>query len=438
MPLNVWVASGMILLVMYRAVPSKCRFCQAILEHTFVDLGMTPLSTEHVAPGELNRMMPFYPLHAYVCKSCFLVQLDEFVTSVESFHEHDVVAPGDFWHIHAQRYVDKILSKHAINETHLVAEISGYDVTLLPFFVDRKVPVLSVDASVAVSNDQRVISPAIKFFGLEAANELVQKYGKTNLLIANNVLTRASDINDFVSGMKAILAPQGVVTVEFSHLLKLVERNQFDAVCHEHCTYLSLTTVDQLFKYHGLAIFDVDELPYHGGSLRVYAKHREDISKRIEKSVTGMLKVERSAGINKVEFYSRFERNVRVAKAGILEFLIEAKMNNKSIVAFGSAGRGNTLLNYCGIRRDFIDYTVDLNPARQGNFLPGTLIPIVAPDKLRETKPDFILILSWNLKEDIMHSMSFIHEWGGKFVISVPELRVLDSRWLSQDYRRAS
>ncbi|HTE33147.1 MAG TPA: class I SAM-dependent methyltransferase [Chryseolinea sp.] len=424
------------------AIPRKCRFCHSPLEHTFVNLGMSPLCQDHVKPDELNRMEPFYPLQAYVCESCFLVQLEEFVAPAEIFNDYAYFSSySDSWLQHVKNYSDFITEKLGIGTNHLVAELASNDGYLLQYFAEKSIPVLGIEPAANVAAyaiAQRGIRTETKFFGLQTAAEMVGKYGKADLLIGNNVLAHVPDINDFVSGMKAFLNTKGVITMEFPHLLRLVERNQFDTIYHEHFSYLSFTTVEKIFKYHGLTLFDVEELPTHGGSLRIYAKHKEDSSKEISLRVEDLLKRELQAGVLTLGFYTAFEKNVRDTKLKILEFLIEAKNNGKTIAGYGAPGKGNTLLNYCGIRTDFIDYTVDRNPHKQGNFLPGTLIPIYDPAKIRETKPDYVFILPWNLKEEIMESMSFIREWGGKFVIPIPELKVYDPQWSFGRFKRAS
>ncbi|MEO8472491.1 MAG: class I SAM-dependent methyltransferase [Chryseolinea sp.] len=423
--------------------PGKCRFCQSPLEQTFVDLGMSPLCQDHVKPEELNRMEPFYPLHAYVCSSCYLVQLEEFVAPSEIFHDYAYFSSySDSWLRHVKNYSDQITQRFAIGAENLVAELASNDGYLLQYFAEKKIPVLGIEPAANVAEyaiNNRGIRTETKFFGLETANQMVEKYGKADLLIGNNVLAHVPDINDFVSGMKAFLGPKGVITMEFPHLLRLVERNQFDTIYHEHFSYLSFTTVEKIFKYHGLALFDVEELHTHGGSIRIYAKHREDSSKEISHRVGSLLNVEHDAGMSSLSFYADFEKNVRQTKWKILEFLIRAKEEGKTIAGYGAPGKGNTLLNYCGIRTDFIDFTVDRNPHKQGNFLPGTLIPIYDPQKIRETKPDYVFILPWNLKDEIMESMSFIGEWGGKFVIPIPELKIYNPRWtFQQRFQHAS
>lgn len=424
------------------ATAGKCRFCQTPLEHTFIDLGMSPLCQDHVRPGELNKMQAFYPLRAFVCSHCFLVQLEEFVKPSIIFSDYAYYSSySDSWLQHAKRYADQITGKFAITENSLVAELASNDGYLLQYFLEKGIPVLGIDPAGNVADyaiSKRGIRTEIKFFGNETAREMITKYGMADLLIGNNVLAHVPDINDFVSGMKLFLSPQGLITMEFPHLLRLVERNQFDTIYHEHFSYLSFTTVERIFQHHGLELFDVEELPTHGGSIRIYAKHKEDNSKQISFRVKELLKRESEAGMSTLSFYKNFEKSVQHAKRKILEFFIRAKNDGKRIAGYGAPGKGNTLLNYCGIRTDFIDYTVDRNPHKQGNFLPGTLIPIYGPEKIRETKPDYVFILPWNLKEEIMESMSFIQEWGGKFVVPIPEIKIYDPLWLIHRFRRAS
>jgi 2-polyprenyl-3-methyl-5-hydroxy-6-metoxy-1,4-benzoquinol methylase len=420
----------------------KCRFCHTPLEHTFVDLGMSPLCQDHVKPDELNSMGAFYPLHAYVCENCFLVQLEEFVAPSAIFNDYAYFSSySDSWLQHAKRYADQVVTKFQISTTNLVAEIASNDGYMLQYFVEKGIPVVGIEPAANVAEyavAKKGIPTETMFFGRDTATTLQSKYGKADLLIGNNVLAHVPDINDFVSGLKIFLNPTGLITMEFPHLLRLVERNQFDTIYHEHFSYLSFTTVERIFQYHGLEIFDVEELQTHGGSIRIYAKHIEDNSKMTSFRVTELLKREFEAGMTSLSFYKNFEEKVRRTKRKILEFLIHAKNDGKVIVGYGAPGKGNTLLNYCGIRTDFIEYTVDRNPHKQGNFLPGTLIPIYEPNKIRETKPDYVFILPWNLKEEIMDSMSFIQEWGGKFVVPIPEVKVYDPLWLIHRFKKAS
>lgn len=408
----------------------KCRFCQAPLEHTFVDLGMSPLCEAFLKAEDRKKMEAFYPLHVYVCGQCFLVQLEEFVSPQEIYRDYRYFSSySDSWLDHSKRYTDAILERFPLFRKGLVAELASNDGYLLQYFVARGISVLGIEpaATAAAIAIGKGIRTEQKFFGNATVGELMGAYGKADLLIGNNVLAHVPDINDFVSAMKVFLAPEGVITMEFPHLLTLVEGNQFDTIYHEHFSYLSFTTVAQIFKHHGLALFDVEELPTHGGSLRIYARHREDQSKTVSPAVTELLLRERNTGVRSLSYYTSFREKVHETKRAILQFLIQAKEEGKTIVGYGAPGKGNTLLNYCGIRTDFLDYTVDRNPHKHGCFLPGTLIPICHPDKIKETRPDFVFILPWNLKYEIMKQLEFIGDWGGKFVVPVPELKVFET-----------
>jgi 2-polyprenyl-3-methyl-5-hydroxy-6-metoxy-1,4-benzoquinol methylase len=391
---------------------------------------MSPLCQDHIKPEELKQTESFYPLHAYVCSNCFLVQVEEFVSPNEIFTDYAYFSSySDSWLHHIKKYADQVTERFDITGKSLIAELASNDGYLLQYFVEKNIPVLGIEpaanvASVAIKNGIRT---EVKFFGKKTAQELSNQYGKADLLIGNNVLAHVPDINDFVSGMKVFLKPSGTITMEFPHLLNLVEANQFDTIYQEHYSYLSFTTVLQIFAHHGLTLFDVEEIPTHGGSLRIYAKHNEDMSKQISSNVTKMIAREYEKGFQSLNYYTDFQEKVKETKWKILEFLIQAKRNNKTVVGYGAPGKGNTLLNYCGVRTDFIDYTVDRNPYKQGNYLPGTLIPIYHPDKIKETKPDYVFILPWNLKDEIMDQMSFIAEWGGQFVVPIPTLKVYET-----------
>jgi len=407
----------------------KCRFCNTPLVHTFVDLGMSPLCEDHVKPAELKQMEPFYPLHAYVCSECFLVQVEEFASPSTIFRDYAYFSSySDSWLSHIKKYTDLVLERFEITGKSLVAELASNDGYLLQYFQEKKIPVLGIEpaANVAKYAIEKGIRTEVKFFGNKIAHELVDTYGKADLLIGNNVLAHVPDINDFVSGMKVFLKQKGTITMEFPHLMRLVEENQFDTIYQEHFSYLSFSTVEQIFNYHGLALYDVEEIPTHGGSLRIFAKHDEDKSKQISEKVGRMRDQEKEKGMLTLDYYTDFTNKVMETKWKILEFLITAKRKNKSIAGYGAPGKGNTLLNYCGVRTDFIDYTVDRNPHKQGNYLPGTLIPIYHPDKIKETKPDYVFILPWNLKNEIMDQLAFIGEWGGQFVVPIPELKVFE------------
>ncbi|MBD2247155.1 class I SAM-dependent methyltransferase [Nostoc sp. FACHB-888] len=405
----------------------NCRFCGTTLEHTFVDLGMSPLCESYVTAEQLNQMEPFYPLHVYVCDRCFLVQLQEYVSPQDIFSHYAYFSSySDSWLQHAKNYTEKVITCFGLNTSSQVVEIASNDGYLLQYFVSKEIPVLGIEpaANVAEVAITKGIPTIVKFFGQNTADELAANGKQADLLIGNNVLAHVPDINDFVAGCKILLKPEGVITMEFPHLMRLIEGNQFDTIYHEHFSYLSLLTVENIFAAHNLTIFDVEELSTHGGSLRIYACHVDDNSKSITQQVKELRAREEAAGFSNIESYFSFAEKVKETKFQLLEFLISAKRQGKSIVGYGAPGKGNTLLNYCGIREDFLDYTVDRNPFKQGKFLPGTHIPIFHPDKIQETKPDYLLILPWNLKNEVMSQMSYVRDWGGKFVVPIPEINV--------------
>lgn len=404
-----------------------CRFCGSILEHTFIDLGMSPLCESYVKPEQLNQMEPFYPLHAYVCGACFLVQLQEYVSPNQIFSDYAYFSSySDTWLQHAKDYTEKMVERLQLHAPSQVVEIASNDGYLLQYFVAKGLPVLGIEpaANVAKVAIKKGIPTVVKFFGQETAGELVSKGKRADLLVGNNVLAHVPDINDFVQGMKMLLNTGGVITMEFPHLMRLMLGNQFDTIYHEHFSYLSLHTAIKVFAAYGLTIFDVEELSTHGGSLRIYACHSEDTLKPISQQVKELCSREELAGFTNLQHYFSFADKVKETKFKLLDFLINAKRQGKIIAGYGAPGKGNTLLNYCGIRSDFIDYTVDRSPYKQGNFLPGTHIPIFHPDTIKDTKPDYILILPWNLKDEIMSQMSYIRDWGGQFVVPIPELEV--------------
>lgn len=404
-----------------------CRFCGEILKHTFVDLGMSPLCESYVKPEQLNQMEPFYPLHVYVCSSCFLVQLQEYVSPNQIFSDYAYFSSySDTWLQHAFEYTEKMVERLQLHSDSQVVEIASNDGYLLQYFVAKQVPVLGIEpaANVASVARKKGIPTVVKFFGQNPARELVASGKQADLLVGNNVLAHVPDLNDFVKGMKILLKPSGVITMEFPHLMRLMEGNQFDTIYHEHFSYLSLLTVEKVFARHGLTIFDVEELSTHGGSLRIYACHAQNTDKPITQQVKELIARESMAGFTNLSHYQTFAEKVKSTKFKLLEFLITAKRQGKAIAGYGAPGKGNTLLNYCGIRCDFIDYTVDRSPYKQGQFLPGTHIPIFHPDKIKETKPDIILILPWNLKDEIIQQISYVRDWGGKFVVAIPEVTV--------------
>lgn len=406
-----------------------CRYCAKPLKKTFVDLGMSPLCQTHIEPDRLNFMEPFFPLHVYVCGGCFLVQLPEHVAPKDIFVEYAYFSSfSDTWLSHARDYAEMMSKRLRLDSRSLVMELASNDGYLLQYFVAKGIPVLGIEparnvAEVAV---RKGIPSVTEFFGRELARRLAAEGRHADLLLGNNVLAHVPDINDFVAGMNILLKRDGVITMEFPHLVKLIDENQFDTIYHEHFSYLSFTTVERVFATHGLTLFDVDELPTHGGSLRIYGRHAEDSSKPVTSRVTTLKESEAGWGVSTLERYEAFGEKVKATKRKILQFLVAAKQAGKSVVGYGAPGKGNTLLNYCGIRTDFLDYTVDRNPYKQGKYTPGTRIPILPPEKIMETKPDYVFVLPWNLKEEVMAQNSFIREWGGKFVVPIPELRVYE------------
>lgn len=404
-----------------------CRFCGTKLEHTFVDLGMSPLCESYLDATHLNQMEPFYPLHAYVCTGCYLVQLQEYVNREHIFSDYAYFSSySDSWLAHAKTYTQQMVERFGINQKSSVVELASNDGYLLQYFVEKGVPVLGIEpaANIAEVAIRKGVPTIVKFFGVDLARELAASGQKADLLLGNNVLAQVPDINDFVAGMKILLKPTGVITMEFPHLEQLMEQNQFDTIYHEHFSYFSLLTARRIFAAHGLTLFDVEELPTHGGSLRIYARHVEDSSKPVGQRVYEVCAREELAGYERIESYSRFDEQVKETKRKLLDFLIQAKRNGKRVAGYGAPGKGNTLLNYCGIRTDFLDYTVDRNPHKQGMFLPGTHVPIYSPELIRQTRPDFLLILPWNLRDEIIKQNAFIREWGGQFVVPIPEVKV--------------
>ena len=404
-----------------------CRFCKTPLQHVFVDLGVQPLANSYLKTEQLRKMEPHYPLCVYVCDTCYLVQLPEVQTPEEIFSDYAYFSSySESWLKHAKDYTSLMIDRFGFDARSQVIEIASNDGYLLKYFKEKNIPVLGIEpaGNVAKVAKEAGIPTIVKFFGIKTARELAAEGKLADLLLGNNVLAHVPDINDFVAGMKIVLKPKGVITMEFPHLMRLMDERQFDTIYHEHYSYLSLLSVEKIFASHGLTLFDVDELPTHGGSLRIYACHAEDNTRTISQRVLDLRKKEASAGLAVLDSYHSFNEQVKETKRKILSFLIDAKRNGKSIAAYGAPAKGNTLLNYCGIRSDFIDFTVDRSPHKQNQYLPGTHIPIWHPDKMRETKPDYLVILPWNLKDEIMDQMSYIRDWGGKFVVFIPEVKV--------------
>ncbi|PIQ90251.1 MAG: SAM-dependent methyltransferase [Candidatus Omnitrophica bacterium CG11_big_fil_rev_8_21_14_0_20_41_12] len=405
----------------------NCRFCNHKIETLFVSLGSSPLANSYLSKEQLSKTEPFYPLDVYVCDKCFLVQLFEFESPENIFSDYAYFSSySQTWLKHSQAYVDKMIRLFGINKKSLVIEIASNDGYLLQYFIKKGIPVLGIEPALNVAKvaQGKGIPTEVVFFGTETAKRLVGQGKRADLLLGNNVLAHVPNLNDFVKGLSILLKSDGIITMEFPHLLRLMESNQFDTIYQEHFSYFSFLTVEKVFSAHGLVIFDVEELSTHGGSLRIFVKHQKDSTKLISERVSNMLDKEISLGFNQISHYLTFDKQVRKIKRDILDFLIKVKQEGKVIVGYGAAAKGNTLLNYCGIRKDFIDYVVDMNPYKQGRYLPGSRIFIEYPEKIKETKPDYILILPWNIKDEVMEQLSFIRGWGGKFIVSIPELKV--------------
>jgi SAM-dependent methyltransferase len=406
---------------------SICRFCGWSLTHTFVDLGMSPLCESFLTVEQLNQMEPFYPLHVYVCEHCFLVQLQEYVRPETIFTEYAYFSSySDSWLEHAKSYTDLMIERFNIGAQSQVVELASNDGYLLQYFVQKGIPVLGIEPAVNVARAaiKKSIPTVVKFFGTKTAQELGAERGKADLLLGNNVLAHVPDLNDFVAGMKIMLKPEGLITMEFPHLMRLMEENQFDTIYHEHFSYFSFSTVEKVFAAHRLTLFDVEELPTHGGSLRIYARHSEDTDKPATRRLMDLKAREEAAGLMCLKTYLCFAKKVEETKRNLLNFLTQAKREGKSIAGYGAPGKGNTLLNYCGIRTDFIDYTVDRNPYKHGKYTPGTHIPIYDPGRISETKPDYIFILPWNLKTEIIKQLAYVRDWSAQFVVPIPEVMV--------------
>jgi 2-polyprenyl-3-methyl-5-hydroxy-6-metoxy-1,4-benzoquinol methylase len=407
-----------------------CRFCHAPLSRTFADLGVSPIANAFLNPAQLNKMEPFYPLHAYVCEACLLVQLEDFETPEHIFNDQYAYfsSYSDTWLEHARRYTEMIASRLGLSQNSFVVEIASNDGYLLQYFVEKGIPVLGIEPSGNVANVAKAkgIDTLVEFLTANSAQQLVSKRRKADLVLGNNVLAHVPALNDFVEGLRILLSEHGVITMEFPHLLCLIRENQFDTIYHEHFSYFSFLAVTRIFAKHGLRIFDVDRLSTHGGSLRIYATHEASNRWDEQASVATLLAEERQAGLNDIASYSNFSEQVNRTKLDLLKFLIDIKRAGKKVVGYGAPAKGNTLLNFCGIRNDILDFTVDKSPQKQGMFLPGTHVPIATPEKIFETKPDYVLILPWNLRDEIAKQMSGIAAWGGKFVVPIPRVRVLD------------
>jgi SAM-dependent methyltransferase len=408
----------------------KCRLCGSRLGDAFLSLGSSPLSNSYLAPDKLSAMEPFYPLDVYVCETCFLVQIDE-VEKAQNIFDHGYAyfsSYSDSWLAHCRAYVDMMMKRFTITKSWFVVELASNDGYLLQYFKQHGIPLLGIEPAENTANEARKkgIPTDAVYFTQQYAKKLMSDGKPADLIIANNVLAHNPNINDFTAAMATLLKPEGIVTVEFPHVLTMLAHNEFDTIYHEHYSYLSLFSVEKLFASHGLTVFDVEEIPTHGGSLRVYAQQETSGKNRVSENVARVIEKEKAAGLFSTETYGRFRANVEKVKRDLLVFLIEQKKAGKAVVGYGAPAKGNTLLNYCGIRTDLLEYTVDRSPHKQGKFLPGTHIPVFGPDKIRETKPDYVLILPWNIQDEIMQQMAHIRDWGGKFCVAIPEMREID------------
>jgi len=410
------------------AAQASCRFCAAPLSHTFVDLGMSPLCESYVSADHVNAVEAFYPLHAKICGSCLLVQLEEFVAPEAIFSEYAYFSSySDSWVAHARAYVDMAIEHFGLTKDSLVMEIASNDGYLLRHVIERGIPALGVEpaANVAAAAQALGVDTIVRFFGRECARYLVAEGRRPDLIVANNVMAHVPDLNDFVAGFEMLLADNGVVTIEVAYLVRLIAANQFDTIYHEHFQYFSCLTAQRVLAKHGLELFDVEELKSHGGSLRLYAQRKSTGRRPVGERVHELTARERALGYDTLEGHLAFTTQVEETKWSLLEFLIAERREGKHIAGYGAPGKGNTLLNYCGIRTDLLDYTVDRNPYKQGQFLPGTHIPIRPPEALEQDRPDDILILPWNLKEEIADQLSFARDWGARFVVPIPRVEVL-------------
>lgn len=407
----------------------QCRFCDQKLSHVFIDLFHSPASNSFLSLEELNEPEVYFPLKVFVCQSCFLVQIDEYKKSDAIFNNSYVYFSSfsTSWLAHAKKYCEEMKNRLSLNESSLVVEVASNDGYLLQYFQQAGIPVLGIEptGNTAKVAQEKGIETLVEFFGSELAKRLVAEGKKADLLLGNNVLAHVPDIRDFVSGLKIFLASDGLLTMEFPHLLQLVQQHQFDTIYHEHFSYLSFAIVKSIFSSVGLKLVDVEELPTHGGSLRIYATHDENDKYPVSAAVEFMTKKEKGAGMENLDFYTGFQQSAKERKLALLEFLLRAAKDGKKVAAYGAAAKGNTFLNYAGIKADMIEFVADANLSKQGKFLPGSHLPVVPEDWIRSSKPDFVIILPWNLQEEITNQLSYIREWGGKFVLAIPELKII-------------
>jgi hypothetical protein len=407
-----------------------CRFCNTSLDQVFIDLGHSPASNSFLTLEALNEPEVYFPLKVFTCPKCFLVQVDEYKKSDDIF-DSDYVYFSSYstsWLAHAKAYCNSMLQRFNFDSRSLVVEVASNDGYLLQYFKEKNIPVLGIEptSNTAEVAKSKGIESVVDFFGVTLATRLAQEGKKADLLLGNNVLAHVPDIRDFVAGMKILLKETGIITMEFPHLQKLIENNQFDTIYHEHFSYLSFHTVKQVFESNGLEMFDVEELPTHGGSLRIYAKHTGNQTITVSNNVENLLQKESEGGLTNIDFYATFKEKSLQVKLDLLKFLIAVKQDKKLVAGYGAAAKGNTLLNYCGVKHDLIDFVVDANPHKQNKFLPGSHIPVMHENHLKELKPAFVIIFPWNLSEEIIEQLSYIRNWGGKFVVPIPFVQIID------------
>jgi SAM-dependent methyltransferase len=430
-PIPMSPTDNMLVGLMVRSKPETavkgCRFCGAGLQTIFVDLGMSPLCENYPSAADLNHGETYYPLRVYVCDKCLLVQIEEYERPEDIFSDYPYFSSySDSWLKHSENYCNKMIAKLGLTGKSLVIEAASNDGYLLQYFLKNNIPVLGIEpaANVAKVAVEKGIPTLVCFLGKQKATDLAGEGRCADLVVGNNVLAQVPDLNDFVESLKILLKPGGVLTLEFPHILRLIERNEFDTIYHEHFSYFSMITTGRILEAHGLKVFDVEELPTHGGSLRVFVCRAENRARQIEPSVRELIDLEKGAGLDSIAGHTAFARQVQQTKFALLEFLLATARQSKTVVGYGAPGKSATLLHYCGIGKDLIEYTVDRSPHKQGRFLPGTHIPIFHPDRIRETKPDYVVILPWNLKDEIMEQLQFIREWGGRFVVPIPKVVV--------------
>jgi SAM-dependent methyltransferase len=409
---------------------AQCRLCNTPLTTTFVNLGMSPLCESVLTGDQIDQMEPFFPLHVLVCNNCFLVQLREYVKPESIFTEYDYFSSySTSWVEHARRYCEMIQARLKLDQNSQIYEIASNDGYLLQHFVRLGIPVTGIEpaANVAAAAREKNVPTIVEFFGVDLARRLISEGKRADLIIGNNVLAQVPDLNDFVGGMAHFLSPNGVITLEFPHLERLIDENQFDTIYHEHFSYFSFVTIDRLAKQHGLQLFDVEQLATHGGSLRVYLC-RADADHSPSSAVDALLAHEKQRGFYEINTYTKFSPKVHQTKRQLLSFLIELKEKGARVCGYGAPGKGNTFLNYCGIGVDFLDFTVDRNPYKHGLFTPGMHIPIHPVSAIDDARPDYLLVLPWNLKQEIIEQMRHVGDWGCKFIFAIPSVEVIDPR----------